>query len=150
MLGVVVGLIIWGAALQALLSATPAVRTAVPAPAMSEANMQGLAIRKPLIPIKGDSLSVIGRVVDVDGEPVEGVAVFLRDAAPTLSPESKYQPVITDRNGWFQFFNLTPGRYTFITIRDHSQLSGVEIIPMLAHGSRLHVRIIVDVNTQVI
>lgn len=106
-----------------------------------------MQVHKPLIPIKGDTLSVIGRVVDRAGQPVEGVAVYLREAVPGTALHSRYEPVITDRSGWFQFFNLKPGRWAFVAIHGQDQLSGVQIIPMLNHTFRLHVRIVVDTET---
>jgi len=147
MIGVAAGLIIWGAAIFAAYTRTPMEPVAVPTQVVSKPMLN---VHKPLIPIKGESLSVIGRVVDLQGNPLEGVSVYLRDSGPTMSPESRYEPVTTDGFGWFQFFNLTPGKYAFVAIQGHTQLSGVEIIPMLAHTSRLHVRIVLDVDSQVI
>ncbi len=151
LIGITAGLIIWTAALHAAFTNTPLAPASQPRAATSSPeSSQPMNVTKPLIPIKGDSLSVIGRVVDLDGNPVQGVSVFLREAKPTVSPEGKYQPVVTDRLGWFQFFNLNPGRYAFVAIQGHQQLSGVEIIPMLTHTSRLHVRIVLDMSSQVI
>jgi|GEM_PF-6630650 len=109
-----------------------------------------MLVEKPIIPIRGESVSVIGRVVDLDVNPVPGVAVFLQEARPVDADRITAEPVLTDRYGWFQFFHLNPGRYAFVAIKGHSQLSGVEIIPMLRPNSRLHVRIVLDVQNQLI
>jgi hypothetical protein len=72
--------------------------------------------------------TVLGRVIDDLGFPVEGVAVFVRPLALTLPPV--VGAFITDQLGRFEVSGLDPGRYSFVAIHGHHPPGTVAAVPV--------------------
>ena len=73
---------------------------------------------------------VRGRVVDSQGQPVEGVAVIVRPFSLLTPP----LPIgfVTDAEGRFSVSGLTPGRYTFVAIHGQHPPGAMEAVPVFA------------------
>ena len=72
--------------------------------------------------------TVLGTVTDSTGDPVEGVAVFVRPLAMTLPPV--VGAFITDALGRFRVTGLAAGRYSFVAIHGHHPPGALEAVPV--------------------
>lgn len=70
---------------------------------------------------------ITGRVVDVNGKPVDSVPVSLVPADATLEQilsETLWMYTVTNRDGSYRFTQLEPGRYLLVINRTGSEMSG--------------------------
>lgn len=71
-------------------------------------------------------ITVSGRIVRSDGNPMEGVGVFLRNennASHSVRPEETYQAV-TNEDGYYEFKGVIPNYYQLTLGFDFEQISG--------------------------
>lgn len=85
-------------------------------PAHGTSDQVRLDRERPAVVALGEGGRVVGRVVDVDGRPVEGAAVgvgALRVSGPRPYGGEAVDRVTTDEHGEFEFESLRPGNYNF-------------------------------------
>ncbi len=60
----------------------------------------------------GDRMVIRGRVTSLDGTPLQGVSIFIRQADGTGTYTERYSTVlVTDERGVYQFGSVVPGQY---------------------------------------
>ena len=60
----------------------------------------------------GERMVIRGRVTGIDGNPLPGVSIFIRQADGTGVYSERYSTVlVTDRRGVYQFGSVVPGQY---------------------------------------
>ena len=60
----------------------------------------------------GERMVVRGRVTSLDGTPLQGVSIFIRQADGTGTYTERYSTVlVTDERGVYQFGSVVPGQY---------------------------------------
>ena len=103
-----------------------------PTISVSAARPRAVATTSPVVASAADERpfagTVLGRVIDELGFPVEGVAVFVRPLALTLPPV--VGAFITDQLGRFEVTGLDPGRYSLVAIHGHHPPGSVTAVPV--------------------
>lgn len=60
----------------------------------------------------GERMVIRGRVTSLDGRPLQGVSIFIRQADGTGTYTERYSTVlVTDARGVYQFGSVVPGQY---------------------------------------
>ncbi len=85
-------------------------------------------------------VEVSGRVIDADGLPVAGAAVWARSAAGSIV--DRMSPVRSDKSGHFRYAGLAPGTYTF-SARTERSASRESAAVQLAPGRPRTVEVVV-------